>query len=151
MLSCPYYRFQSEKIEPLWHGEKKAVTFINTVKHCPEAHTDTIPFKCFWIASTWFHNNRYYNGTIHSIDNVIVLSDLVESSGYSSKTLKKGSCPYAPLDEVLRYGVKAALLSWLSRTFNIFEIYTSFITPQTIVLGYMDNTCDTKFKLYLMD
>ena len=37
------------------------------------------------------------------IDNVIVLSDLVESSGYSSKTLQKGSCPYAPLDEVLRY------------------------------------------------
>ena len=33
------------------------------------------------------------------IDNVIVLSDLVESSGYSSKTLKKGSCPNAPLDE----------------------------------------------------
>ena len=38
------------------------------------------------------------------IDNVIVLSDLVESSGYSSKTLQKGSCPYAALDEVLRYG-----------------------------------------------
>ena len=37
------------------------------------------------------------------IDNVIVLSDLVESSGYSSKTRQKGSCPYAPLDEVLRY------------------------------------------------
>ena len=42
-------------------------------------------------------------GTIYIIDNVIVLSDLVESSGYSSKTLQKGSCPYAPLDEVLRY------------------------------------------------
>ena len=27
----------------------------------------------------------------------------MESSGYSSKTLRKGSCPYAPLDEVLRY------------------------------------------------
>ena len=39
--------------------------------------------------------------TIYIIDNVIVLS-LVESSGYSSKTLQKGSCPYAPLDEVLR-------------------------------------------------
>ena len=59
----------------------------------------------FWRASTWFHNNRYYNGTIYIIDNVIVLSDLVESSGYSSKTLQKGSCPYAPLDEVLRYGM----------------------------------------------
>ena len=57
----------------------------------------------FWRASTWFHNNRYYNGTMYIIDNVIVLSDLVESSGYSSKTLQKGSCPYAPLDEVLRY------------------------------------------------
>ena len=31
-----------------------------------------------------------------------MLSDLVESSGYSSKTLQKGSCPYAPLDEVLQ-------------------------------------------------
>ena len=39
----------------------------------------------------------------YSLDNVIVLSDIVESSGYSSKTLQKGSCPYAPLDEVLRY------------------------------------------------
>ena len=28
----------------------------------------------------------------------------MELSGYSSKTLQKGSCPYAPLDEVLRYG-----------------------------------------------
>ena len=27
----------------------------------------------------------------------------MESSGYSQKTLQKGSCPYAPLDEVLRY------------------------------------------------
>ena len=49
--------------------------------------------KCFWRALTWFHNNRYYNGTIYITDNVIVLSDLVESSGYSSKTLKKGWCP----------------------------------------------------------
>ena len=47
---------------------------------------------------------RYYNGTIYIIDNVIVLSDLVESSGYSSKTLQTGSCPYAPLYEALRYG-----------------------------------------------
>ena len=39
------------------------------------------------------------------IDNAIVLFDLVESSGYSSKTLQKRSCPYyaSPLDEVLRY------------------------------------------------
>ena len=73
----------------------------NTVKPRPEAHMDMILFEVFW--STWFHNNRYYNGTIYIIVNVIVLSDLVESSGYSSKTLQKGSCPYAPLDEVLRY------------------------------------------------
>ena len=38
-------------------------------------------FKCFWRASTWFHNNRNYNGIIYIIDNVIVPSDLVESSG----------------------------------------------------------------------
>ena len=50
-------------------------------------------FKVFWRASTWFHNNRYYNGTIYIIDNDIILSDLVESSRYSSKTLQKGSCP----------------------------------------------------------
>ena len=60
-----------------------------TVKPRPEAHMDTILLKCFWRASTWFHNNRYYNGTICIVDNVIVLSDLVESSGYSSKTLQK--------------------------------------------------------------
>ena len=53
------------------------------------------PFwSVFWRALTWFHNNRYYNG--------ILQSDLVESSGYSSKTLQNGSCPYAPLDEVLQ-------------------------------------------------
>ena len=67
-------------------------------------------FKCFWRASNWFNNNIYYNSTIYIIDNVIVLSDLVESSGYSSKTLKKGSCPYATLDEALRYegGLKSS-------------------------------------------
>ena len=52
-----------------------------------------------------FLNNRYYNGTIYIIDNVIVLSDLVESSEYSSKTLQKGSCPHEPLDEVLWYAI----------------------------------------------
>ena len=69
------------------------------------------PFlSVFWRASTWFHNNRYYNGTIYIRDNVIVPSDLVESSGYSSKTLQKGSCPYAPLDEVLQYGIRGFIL-----------------------------------------
>ena len=76
---------------------------LGTVKPRPEAHMDMVLLKCFWRASTWLHNNRYYNGTINIIDNVFVLSDLVESSGYSSKTLQKGSCPYAPLDEVLQY------------------------------------------------
>ena len=32
---------------------------------------------------------QHYNGTISSIGNVIVLSDLVESSGYSSKDASK--------------------------------------------------------------
>ena len=27
----------------------------------------------------------------------------MESSGYSSKTLQKGACLYAPLDKILRY------------------------------------------------
>ena len=74
-----------------------------TVKPRPEWAWSCL--KCFCRASTWFHNNRYYNGTIYIIYNVIVLSDLVKSSGYSSKTLQKGSCPYATLDEVLRYNI----------------------------------------------
>ena len=67
-------------------------------------------WSVFWRASTWFHNNRYYNGTIYIIDNVIVPSDLVESSGYSSKKLLKGSCPYPPLDELLRYWIEPLIL-----------------------------------------
>ena len=67
--------------------------YTSIVKPRPEAHMDMILLKCFWRASTWFHNNIYYNGTIYIIDNVIVLSDLVESNGYSSKTLQKGSWP----------------------------------------------------------
>ena len=58
----------------------------HTVKPRPEAHMDMILFEVFLKS-----NNIYYNGTIYIIDNVIVLSDLVESSGYSSKTLQKGS------------------------------------------------------------
>ena len=54
--------------------------------------------------------------TIYIIDNVIVLSDLVESSGYSSKTLQKGSCSYGALDEALRYSAyhfqTASLYVW---------------------------------------
>ena len=44
-------------------------------------------------------SQRHY---IYITDNVIVLSDLVESSGRSSGALREGSCPCAPLDEVLR-------------------------------------------------
>ena len=32
MLSCPNSRFQSEKIEPLWHGKEKVVPFIIVLK-----------------------------------------------------------------------------------------------------------------------
>ena len=75
------------------------------------------PFWIFLKTSTWFHNNRYYNGTIYIIDNNIVLCDIVGPSGYSSKTLQKGSCPYAPLDEVLRYAFYGTLQQfWLGNT-----------------------------------
>ena len=89
-----------------WEPEGHSHCTKYTIKPRLEVHNyGHDPFwMCFWRASTWFHNNSYYNGTIYIRDNVIVLSDLVESSGYSSKTLQKGSCPYAPLDEVLRYG-----------------------------------------------
>ena len=69
----------------------------NTVKPRPEAHMDMILFEEHRLDSTTT------DITMALLDNVIVLSNLVESSGYSSKTLQKGSCPYAPLDEVLRY------------------------------------------------
>ena len=84
-------------------ASSKKLATTHTVKPRPEAHMDMILFEVFLKSIDWFHNNRYYNGTIYIIDNIIVLSDIVESSGYSSKTLQKGSCPYAPLDEVLRY------------------------------------------------
>ena len=70
---------------------------MHTVKPRPEAHMDMILFEVFLKSIDLIQNNRYYNGTIYIIDNVIVLSDHVESSGYASKTLKKGSCPYASL------------------------------------------------------
>ena len=66
-----------------------------TVKPRPEAHMDMIPFLSV------FEEHRLDSTTDITtalfIDNVIVLSDLVESSGYSSKTLQKGSCPYMRL------------------------------------------------------
>ena len=39
----------------------------------------------------------------------------MESSGYSSKTHKKGSCPYASLDKVLRYNVLETKLVYTGR------------------------------------
>ena len=91
-------------------------------------------YSFFWRASTWFHNNRYYNGTIYIIDNVIVLSDLVESSGYSSKTLQKVPCPYAPLDEVLRYNPRASralkrVLNPDHKGLNILHSWCAFCAP----------------------
>ena len=41
---------------------------------------------------------------IYNKNSAAVISVLVESSRFSSKTLQKGSCPYTPLDEALRYG-----------------------------------------------
>ena len=40
------------------------------------------------------------------MNSAVVISVVVESSRCSSKTLQKGSCPYAPLDEALRYVLK---------------------------------------------
>ena len=37
------------------------------------------------------------------MNSAVIISVVVESSRCSSKTLQKGSCAYAPLDEVLRY------------------------------------------------
>ena len=64
---------------------------------------DMIPFEALLKSIDLIPQQKYYNGTIYIIVNVIVPSDPVESSGYSSKTLQKGSRPYEPLDEVLRY------------------------------------------------
>ena len=44
-----------------------------------------------------------YNDFIYNMNSAVVISVVVESSRCSSKTLQKGSCPYAPVDEVLRY------------------------------------------------
>ena len=45
---------------------------------------------------------QYYD-IIYDINSAVVISVGVESSRCSTKTLQKGSCPYAPLDEALRY------------------------------------------------
>ena len=53
---------------------------------------DMIPFEVFLKSIDLIPQQqilRNCNSTIYIIDTVIVLSDLVESSGYSSKTLQK--------------------------------------------------------------
>ena len=44
-----------------------------------------------------------YKDIIYNINSAVVIYAVVESSRCSSKTLQKGSYPYAPLDEALRY------------------------------------------------
>ena len=70
---------------------------------------DMILYEAFLKSIDLIPQQHIYNGTIYIIGNVIVLSDLVESNGYSSKTLLKGLCPCAALDEVLRYISLSAL------------------------------------------
>ena len=67
----------------------------HTVKPRLEAHMDMILCEEHRLDSTTDITTALF---IYIIDNVMVLSDLVESSGYYSKTLPKGSRPYAPLD-----------------------------------------------------
>ena len=51
---------------------------------------DKILFEVFLKNIDLSPQHTYYNGTIYIIDNIIiVLSVLVESSGYSSTTVKK--------------------------------------------------------------
>ena len=86
---------------PLPSGPENWHTFSNTVKPRPVAHMDMILFEVFLKSIDLIPQQQILQR--HYLDyNVIVLSDLVESSGYSSKTLQKGSCPYAPLDEALQ-------------------------------------------------
>ena len=66
---------------------------MHTVKPRPEAHMDMILFEVFLKSIDLIPQQILQRHYIYIIDNVIVLSDLVESSGYSSKTLQKGSCP----------------------------------------------------------
>ena len=88
----------------MWsHLHGKLSNQSHTVKPRPEAHMDMIVFEVFLKSIHLIPQQQIYNGTIYIIENVIVQSDLVESSGYSSKSLKRGSCPYAPLDEALQY------------------------------------------------
>ena len=53
----------------------------------------------------------------------IVLSDLLESGGYSSKALQKGSCTYALLDGILRY-----VYMTLSKGLSLYYILCQYLT-----------------------
>ena len=65
-----------------------------TVKPRSEAHMDMILFEVFLKSFDLIPQQQNYNGTIYMTDTVIVISVIVESNIYSSKTLQKGSCPY---------------------------------------------------------
>ena len=73
---------------------------ILSLKACESQHSYPVPLSVFGGIDL-IPQQQILHRTIYIIYNVTVLSDLVESSGYSSKTLQKGSCPYAPLDEAL--------------------------------------------------
>ena len=76
---------------------------INAGKPRPEANMDMILLELFLKSIDLIPQQQILQRHhLYYRYNVMVLSDLVESSGYSSKTLQKGSCPYAPLDEALR-------------------------------------------------
>ena len=73
---------------------------------------DMILFEVFWKSVDLIPQQIlqwHYLYYITDSVKLYYLFKLVESSGYSSKTLKKGSCLHAPLDEVLRYiyGIKS--------------------------------------------
>ena len=74
----------------------------------------------FWRISTWFHKIRLYNDIIYNINSAVVISVVVDSSRCSSKTLQKGSWPYAPLDEVLLY-IVFTYQKWIKLCWNVFN------------------------------
>ena len=60
-------------------------------------------FKVFLKNIHLIPRDQIVHDIIYNINSAVVISVVVESSRCSSKTLQKGSCPYAPLDEALRY------------------------------------------------
>ena len=79
------------------HGYK----YIYRKASRPEAHMGMIPPEALLkgIGLTPQQQTLQWH---YFIDNAIAPSDPVESSGYSSGAPQGGSCPCAPLDEVLR-------------------------------------------------